>query len=98
MKVGVSLVRGLALALAVGAMGVAAARAQDAPVPIRASKLILIGDSTVAVQGGWGGSFCSEHVTSFVACVNLGRGGRSSGSYLSEGSWNLALAEARASG
>lgn len=65
---------------------------------IRASKIILVGDSTVAVQGGWGSSFCSEHVTSFVACVNLARGGRSSGSYISEGSWELALNEARVAG
>ena len=70
----------------------------NAPKPIRASKIILVGDSTTAVQGGWGGSFCAEHVTSFVACVNLARGGRSSGSYLAEGSWELALAEARAPG
>lgn len=69
-----------------------------APTPIRASKIILIGDSTVAVQGGWGSSFCAEHVTSSVACVNLARGGRSSGSYIAEGSWELALSEARAPG
>ncbi len=66
--------------------------------PIAPSKIILIGDSTVAVQGGWGGSFCAEHVTSFVACVNLARGGRSSASYIAEGSWMVALEEARATG
>ena len=66
--------------------------------PIRATKIILVGDSTVAVQGGWGSSFCAEHVTSFAACVNLARGGRSSGSYFAEGSWELALAEARTPG
>src|SRR5687768_17276849 len=66
--------------------------------PIRATKIILIGDSTVAVQGGWGSSFCAEHVTSFAACVNLARGGRSSGSYIAEGSWDVALGEARARG
>ncbi|QYF88193.1 rhamnogalacturonan acetylesterase [Brevundimonas sp. PAMC22021] len=62
-------------------------------VPISASKIILVGDSTTAVIGGWGPSFCADHVTSFVACVNLARGGRSSGSYIAEGSWDLALAE-----
>lgn len=72
--------------------------ASPAPTQIRASKIILIGDSTVAVQGGWGSSFCAEHVTSFAACVNLARGGRSSGSYIAEGSWNIALNEARAPG
>ena len=66
--------------------------------PIRASKIILVGDSTTAVSSGWGGTFCAEHVTSFVACVNLARGGRSSGSYIAEGSWDLALAEMRTPG
>ncbi|CAL1692675.1 hypothetical protein MMB232_02856 [Brevundimonas subvibrioides] len=65
----------------------------EAPRPIAASKIILVGNSTTAVIGGWGPSFCADHVTSFVACVNLARGGRSSGSYLAEGSWDLALAE-----
>jgi lysophospholipase L1-like esterase len=74
------------------------APAATAHKPIVASKIILIGDSTVAVQGGWGGSFCAEHVTSFAACVNLARGGRSSGSYIAEGSWQLALSEARTPG
>jgi lysophospholipase L1-like esterase len=76
----------------------AAEPATPAVKPIRASKIILVGDSTVAVQGGWGSSFCAEHVTSFVACVNLARGGRSTSSYFAEGSWELALAEARTPG
>ena len=76
----------------------AASAPPEAPKKIQASKIILIGDSTVAVQGGWGSSFCAEHVTSFAACVNLARGGRSSGSYITEGSWHLALNEARTSG
>jgi len=80
-----------------------AAAAQTAPAaepvrPITASKIILVGDSTTAVFGGWGPSFCAYHVTSFVACVNLARGGRSSGSYRAEGSWDLALAEMRTPG
>jgi lysophospholipase L1-like esterase len=65
---------------------------------IRASKIILVGDSTTAVVGGWGPSFCAYHVTSAAACVNLARGGRSSGSYRSEGSWDIALAEMRTPG
>jgi lysophospholipase L1-like esterase len=98
-------VKVMTLGLVVAALAAAAAEPQPAPAPayatptpIRASKVILIGDSTVAVQGGWGGSFCAQHVTSFAACVNLARGGRSSASYIAEGSWNLALAEARAPG
>ncbi|WP_243455689.1 rhamnogalacturonan acetylesterase [Sphingosinicella sp. BN140058] len=81
---------------------IAAAMLAAAPAPappavqkIRASKIVLVGDSTVAVLGGWGPSFCARHVTSFLACVNLARGGRSSGNYRSEGSWEIALSELR---
>ena len=70
----------------------------NAPKPIHASKIVLIGDSTTATQSGWGSAFCGEHVVSFAACVNLARGGRSSGSYIAEGSWNLALGELRTPG
>lgn len=80
----------------------ATAIAQTAPVQwprrINPSKIILVGDSTTAVWGGWGPSFCAYHVTSFAACLNLGRGGRSSGSYRAEGSWDVALGEMRTSG
>lgn len=61
--------------------------------PIRASKIVLVGDSTTAVQGGWGSSFCAQHATSFLACINLARGGRSSYNYRAEGSWDIALHE-----
>jgi lysophospholipase L1-like esterase len=75
--------------------------AQELPAPttpIRASKIILVGDSTMQVHSGWGGSFCAQHVTSFAACVNLARGGRSTKSYRAEGSWDLALAEMKTPG
>lgn len=65
-------------------------------VPISASKIVLVGDSTTAVQGGWGGAFCDRHVASFLACVNLARGGRSTYNYRAEGSWDIALHEMRA--
>ena len=61
--------------------------------PIKAIKVILVGDSTMQAGSGWGGAFCAHHLTSFAACVNLGRGGRSSSSYTAEGSWQLALNE-----
>lgn len=79
--------------------GTTAARASSiAPSvkPIRAVKIILVGDSTTAVNSGWGGSFCALHVTFLAACVNMARNGRSTRSYREEGSWKLALAEARA--
>ena len=71
----------------------------DPPVArISPSKIILVGDSTTQVNSGWGGSFCATRVTSFAACVNLGRGGRSSKSYRAEGSWDIALAEMKTPG
>ena len=57
-------------------------------------KIILVGDSTMAPMSGWGSMFCAHHVKSSAACLNLGRGGRSTRSYRQEGSWDAALAEA----
>lgn len=79
----------------------AAAQEAAAPPPVKqivARKIVLVGDSTTQVQSGWGGSFCAYHVTSFVACVNLARGGRSTKSYRAEGSWDLALSEMKTPG
>ncbi len=71
----------------------------DPPVvKIKPSKIILVGDSTTQVNSGWGGSFCATRVTSFAACVDLGRGGRSTKSYRAEGSWDIALAEMKTPG
>jgi lysophospholipase L1-like esterase len=72
--------------------------AREFPRDITPSKIILVGDSTTAVIGGWGPSFCARHVTSFAACLNLARGGRSSRTYMQERSWELALNEARVPG
>jgi len=66
--------------------------------PIAPYKIVLVGDSTMAPHSGWGGAFCAKHVKSSVACVNAGRGGRSTRSYRQEGSWDIALAEARVPG
>ncbi|KRG69546.1 rhamnogalacturonan acetylesterase [Pseudoxanthomonas dokdonensis] len=86
-------IAGLLLSFACTAQAATEPTTRPAPTPIKASKIILVGDSTTAVQGGWGPSFCARHVTSFVACLNLARGGRSSYSYRAEGSWDIALAE-----
>ncbi|MEA9760667.1 rhamnogalacturonan acetylesterase [Xanthomonas campestris pv. raphani] len=92
---------------AAGATGAAAASAVPAstvPVPatsttpLAASKIVLVGDSTTAVHGGWGPSFCAQHVTSFLSCLNLARGGRSTSNYRAEGSWEIALKELRSGG
>src|SRR3954454_12047177 len=89
---------GAGLLIAAQAAFAAPAPAVAVPTPIAPSKTILVGDSTTQVGSGWGGSFCAYHVTSFMACLNLGRGGRSSGSYRAEGSWDVALGEMRIPG
>jgi lysophospholipase L1-like esterase len=61
-------------------------------------KIVLVGDSTMAPMSGWASVFCAHHVKSSVACLNLGRGGRSTRSYRQEGSWDIALAEAKVPG
>ncbi|MBY8829441.1 rhamnogalacturonan acetylesterase [Hephaestia mangrovi] len=95
-RVALAVAAGLAL---VGATAAPAAQRPrtDAP-PIRAEKIILVGDSTMAPGSGWASMFCAEHVKSSAACLNLGRGGRSTRSYRQEGSWAIALAEARVPG
>ncbi len=96
--------RFLTVLLALMAAGTAQAAADPSisdrppPTPIRASKIVLVGDSTTAVQGGWGPRFCADHVTSFAACLNLARGGRSTYNYRAEGSWALVEAEMRTPG
>ena len=62
------------------------------------TRIILVGDSTMQVGSGWGGSFCAFHVTSQVACLDLAKGGRSSGSYRAERFWDIALAEMKSGG
>lgn len=84
--------------LAAQAQTSASQTAEPAPPKFKAVKIVLVGDSTTAVLGGWGPSFCGWHVTSFAACINLARGGRSSGNYRAEGSWALAMDEIKSGG
>lgn len=90
------------VAVAAGALLASGAGAQERErtdaEPLQPYKIILVGDSTMAPHSGWGGAFCAQHVKSSVACVNAGRGGRSTRSYRQEGSWDIALAEARVPG
>jgi lysophospholipase L1-like esterase len=93
------LVLALGLALPAAAQTAPAGIGERPPVTrIKPSKIILVGDSTVQQMSGWGGAFCAKHVTSFLACVNLGRGGRSTYNYRAEGSWDIALGEMKAPG
>ncbi|MBI3878004.1 MAG: rhamnogalacturonan acetylesterase, partial [Verrucomicrobia bacterium] len=59
------------------------------PGPV-AERVILVGDSTVASQSGWGDAF-AKRLAPGVECQNLGRGGRSSKSYRAEGHWKKVL-------
>jgi lysophospholipase L1-like esterase len=63
---------------------VLAGHAAAAEAPIR---VILVGDSTMATKSGYGDALCARF-TPDVTCVNLARGGRSSGSFRAEGRWD----------
>jgi lysophospholipase L1-like esterase len=63
---------------------VLAGQASAADAPIR---VILVGDSTMATKSGYGDAFCARF-TPAVSCINLARGGRSSGSFRAEGRWD----------
>lgn len=60
--------------------------AAQAPVPLQPVRIILVGDSTMAVKTGYGPGFCAL-VVEPVTCLDMAKGGRSSGSYRAEGSW-----------
>jgi lysophospholipase L1-like esterase len=55
--------------------------------PITPIRVILVGDSTMATRSGYGDALCERFVES-VKCVNLARGGRSSGSFRAEQRWD----------
>ena len=54
-------------------------------------RIILVGDSTVTDESGWGGAF-KRLLDERVECVNYAQGGRSSKSFIEEGHWAKALA------
>jgi len=54
-------------------------------------KIILVGDSTVTDNAGWGLGF-KQFLTDGAECINTSRGGRSSQSFMTEGRWPNALA------
>ena len=75
------------LALA-GLMGSAAENTPAAPAKTR---IVLVGDSTVTDNAGWGLGF-KQFLTDGAECVNTAQGGRSSESFRREGRWTNALA------
>ncbi|MEY4916377.1 MAG: hypothetical protein RL616_290 [Verrucomicrobiota bacterium] len=54
-------------------------------------KIVLIGDSTMNDQGGWGYGF-KQFLTPDAECINAAMNGRSTMSFKNEGRWTNALA------
>jgi len=79
----------LALAALVAASVLVPAARAAAP-----ARVILVGDSTMATRTGYGDALCQRFEPT-VACLNLARGGRSSGSYRAEGFWDAVLERLR---
>jgi lysophospholipase L1-like esterase len=75
----------ISLGLLLGIM----AFAQTTPSPTKV-RIILVGDSTMQPKSGYGPGFCAD-MTAAVDCVNVARGGRSSGSYRAEGLWDKVM-------
>lgn len=85
----------LAASILVLGMLVTPARAQS-PDPAQRPdgikvRIVLVGDSTVTDNAGWGGAF-KQLLKADTQCINLSRGGRSSRSFVNEGHWSPALA------
>lgn len=55
-------------------------------------KIILVGDSTVATEGGWGPGFCAD-LTRNVTCIDDALNGRSTKSFIDQGAWKRAIAQ-----
>ena len=77
------------LTIALFASGPTAASANiQSPSPIR---IVLVGDSTVTDESGWGAGF-ARLGTQGVEVINMAASGRSSKSFIDEGLWAKALA------
>src|SRR2546430_16256261 len=72
--------------------GIFPVRAEDLSPAASAKKIkiALVGDSTVTDNAGWGKGF-AKCLKEDVECINLSKGGRSSKSFIAEGSWKKAL-------
>jgi lysophospholipase L1-like esterase len=55
--------------------------------PSKPLRFILVGDSTMANTTGYGDALCARFVR-VDTCLNLAKGGRSSGSFRAEGRWD----------
>jgi len=91
MRRGASLLA-IALATLVVAMPVrSAAQVPAAPGGATPTRIVLVGDSTVTDDSGWGLGF-RQMLDPAVTVVNVAANGRSSKSFIDEGRWRAALA------
>jgi len=79
------------LLFAVGCVSSSAMAAGAAPAMSHKTRIILVGDSTVTDNAGWGLGF-KQFLTDGAECINTSQGGRSSESFRREGRWTNALA------
>ena len=77
--------------LALCALGWGALSVGAEPPAARPIHIVLVGDSTVTDQAGWGLGF-KQFLPDSARCTNTAMGGRSSMSFLKEGRWEKALA------
>ena len=61
----------------------------------KTTRIVLVGDSTVTDDSGWGSGF-KQFVADGVGRLNTAANGRSSKSFIDEGRWKTALANAAA--
>jgi lysophospholipase L1-like esterase len=88
------LLQGLAMCASLGACAPAAGPAAT-PAPVHRGLVVLVGDSTMASNTGYGNALC-DRLTPALDCWNLARGGRSTLSYRSEGLWDALIARLKA--
>src|SRR5262245_23887207 len=81
------------MAALTAALHTATSKADDKPTATDKPQLriVLVGDSTVTDQSGWGAGF-AKRIAPDAECINMARSGRSSKSYRDEGHWAKALA------
>ena len=80
-------VAGAAAALALSAAALVAAAPGAMAAETKPVRFILVGDSTMASNSGYGDALCAR-ISRGDTCINLARGGRSSGSFRAEGRWD----------
>ncbi|MFL6675228.1 MAG: rhamnogalacturonan acetylesterase [Massilia sp.] len=76
----------LAALLSVCLLATGPALAANIP-DLKPARLILVGDSTMASNSGYGDALCGRFRPE-VSCINLARGGRSTSSFRAEGRWD----------